>query len=189
MTYREYFVKSVFKWRGVLMVPPLIFTMACACYESKNKFLVFLLGSVLFALGMLLRLWAQMHIHYRLKVPKFLTTTGPYAYVRNPVYIANTIILVSTAFLGGLYWFTPVIIVYCIAIYSIVIRYEESHLLNKYGRSYTEYADETPRWVPRLNQVQRYNHTDTSQYLIPSLFAEAPSLLLFVPFIIKGYVS
>jgi len=121
-------------------------------------------------------------------VHKILTMTGPYAYVRNPVYIANTIMFVSMAFFGQLYWFAPVMAVYCMVIYSIVVRYEESCLLAKYGQPYAEYIDIIPRWLPKFNQIQQHTHTNVSQFFVSSFFAEAPSLLLLVPFVIEEVI-
>lgn len=177
--------KLVFKCRGLLMAPPLVFAAFCTWYETENGFLVFGLGGALFACGMLLRLWCQMHLHYRLKIPKALTITGPYVYVRNPVYIANTIMLVAAAILAKLCWFAPLMFVYCLAVYIVVVRFEESHLLNKYGRAYADYISKTPRWIPNLHIVKSAVAVDTRQFFVPSLLAEAPSLLLLLPFIIK----
>ncbi len=178
-------LKLVFKCRGLLMVPPLVFAAICTWHETENKFLTFGLGGALFACGMLLRLWSQMHLHYRLKIPKALTITGPYVYVRNPVYVANAIMLVAAVILAELCWFAPLMFVYCLAVYTVVVRFEESHLLNKYGQAYADYISKTPRWIPNFHVVKSAVAVDTRQFLASSLLAEAPDLLLLLPFIIK----
>ncbi len=178
------FMKSIFKYRGLLMVPPLVFAAVCKWYETENRFLVFGLGGALFACGLLLRLWSQLHLHYRLKVPKALTITGPYVYVRNPVYIANIFMLVAAVILAELYWFAPLMLVYCVAVYSVVIRFEESHLLGKYGWHYADYISKTPRWFPNFH-IPKSAAVNTRQFFIPSLLAEAPNLLLLLPPLIK----
>ena len=181
-------LKVIFKYRGALMAPPLIFAAICTWYETENGYLTFGIGGVLFACGLLLRLWSQMHLHYRLKNSTVLTVTGPYVYVRNPIYIANMIMLVAAVILAELFWLTPLMFVYCLVVYTFVVHYEETHLLNKYGQAYADYVSKTPRWFPNLH-ITSSAAVDTKRFFVPSLLAEAPSLLLLLPFIIKEIIS
>jgi protein-S-isoprenylcysteine O-methyltransferase Ste14 len=182
------FLKLIFKCRGFLMVPPLVFAAFCTWYETENRYLTFGIGGILFACGLLLRLWSQMHLHYRLKIPKVLTVTGPYVYVRNPIYIANMIMLVAAVILAELCWLAPLMFVYCFIVYTFVVHYEESHLLDKYGQAYADYVSKTPRWIPNFHIIKSLADVNTGRFLVPSLFAEVPSLLLLLPFIIKEFV-
>jgi len=77
-------VRLIYKNRGLLMVPPVVFMVLCTWKEIENDALVFGLGGIVFGMGLCLRIWSQMHLHHRLKVHKILTTTGPYVYIRNP---------------------------------------------------------------------------------------------------------
>jgi len=79
--------------------------------------------------------------------------------------------------------------VYCLAVYTAVIRFEESHLFNKYGQAYADYMSETPRWIPKFHIIKSAVTVDIRQFFVPSLFAEAPNLLLLLPFIIKEMVQ
>jgi protein-S-isoprenylcysteine O-methyltransferase Ste14 len=181
-------LKIIFKYRGALMAPPLVFAAICTWRETENAYLTFGIGGVLFSCGLLLRLWSQMHLHYRLKTSTVLTVTGPYVYVRNPIYLANMIMLVAAVILAELLWFAPLMFVYCLAVYTAVIRFEESHLLSKYGQAYADYMSETPRWIPNFHIIKSAVTVDIRQFFVPSLLAEAPSLLLLLPFIIKEMV-
>jgi len=181
-------LKLIFKYRGALMAPPLVFAAICTWRETENRYLTFGIGSILFACGLLLRLWSQMHLHYRLKTSTVLTVTGPYVYVRNPIYIANTIMLVAAVILAELYWLAPLMFVYCLIVYTFVVRFEELHLLDRYGQAYADYVSRTQRWIPDFHVVKSAT-INTRQFLLPSLLAEAPSLLLLLPFIIKEIVS
>jgi hypothetical protein len=115
---------------------------------------------------------------------KILTTTGPYAYVRNPLYIANTIMLAATCMLAELFWFVPVQILYCAIVYTFVVRFEENRLYQKYGSAYLNYAHQVPRWLPKLRSMS-IKETNINRYLIPGIVAEVHNLLLVVPFIVK----
>ena len=183
-TKNKILIKKIFKFRGFLMIPPIVFIVLCSWHETENAWLDFGLGGATFALGLALRIWAQTHIHHRLKMKKILTTTGPYAYVRNPLYIANTIMLAATCMLAELFWFVPVQILYCAIVYTFVVRFEENRLYQKYGSAYLNYAHQVPRWLPKLRSMS-IKETNINRYLIPSIVAEVHNLLLVVPFIVK----
>jgi protein-S-isoprenylcysteine O-methyltransferase Ste14 len=183
-TQNKITMKNIFKFRGFLMIPPIVFIVLCTWDEIEENWLSFGLGGATFALGLALRIWAQTHIHHRLKMKKILTTTGPYAYVRNPLYIANTIMLVATCMLAELFWFVPVQILYCAIVYTFVVRFEENRLYQKYGSAYLNYAHQVPRWLPKLRSLS-IKETNINRYLIPSIVAEVHNLLLVVPFIVK----
>jgi protein-S-isoprenylcysteine O-methyltransferase Ste14 len=184
----ENFLKWIFKQRGLIMAPPVIFATLCTWNEMENDLIIFGVGDVLFIAGLLLRIWAQMHLHYRLKIQKALTTTGPYGYIRNPMYIGNMIMLVGATITSELLWFTPVMLIYCAVVYNVVVRFEESHLLDKYGDAYAEYISKVPRWIPRSISAGSSAIIDSRRFLLPSLLAEAPSLLLLLPFLIKEVI-
>jgi protein-S-isoprenylcysteine O-methyltransferase Ste14 len=181
----ETLMRKIFKLRGLLMVPPMIFIVLCTWGEIEKDWLIFGLGGTTFALGLALRVWAQMHIRYRLKIEKILTTTGPYSYVRNPLYIANTIMLVAACMFSEQFWFIPIQILYCAIVYNLVVRFEENHLLQKYGNAYLDYTYQVPRWFPRLRSLSIKKKVNVIEYLIPSIVTEAPNLLILAPFIIK----
>ncbi len=167
------------------MVPPVVFMALCSWKEIENDVLIFGLCGIVFGAGLCLRVWSQMHLHYRLRVRMILTTTGPYAYIRNPFYVANTLLLTGAAFLSELFWFAPLMLVYCAIVYSFVIRYEEAKLPKRYGTLYTDYFNRVPRWFPKLRCLQKKSSTETRQFLVHSLFVEMHNLLLLIPFLIK----
>lgn len=140
----------VYRLRGYWVIPLMVFILFCSWWETEVEYLIWPLGIFLVLVGMILRIWAQQHLHYRLKVRKSLTMTGPYSFVRNPIYIGNLLICLGLTIISELLWLFPLTLFYCLGIYSLVVRYEESHLLYKYGESYRRYMVEVPRWVPRL---------------------------------------
>jgi len=168
-----------YKLRGALIAPAYIFTFFCSYRESEHG-LVFALGLALFTLGLFLRIWSQMHLHYRLKEHKVLTMTGPYARVRNPIYMGNTLILVGTTLIAELMWFAPVMLLVCMLTYSLTVRYEERHLSEKYGEPYREFLTQVPRWVPRIQTTPSAMAHNRLRFLLPSVGAELHILLLLV---------
>ena len=137
-------MNSAYALRGLLIVPPVLFILLCKWNEIEDEYIVWLIGGITFGIGLIIRIWSQMHLHYRLKIKKTLTTSRPYAYVRNPIYIGNILLFVGTACMSELLWFAPIVLVYSVIVYTFVIRYEESFLAEKYGAPYTEYLAHTP---------------------------------------------
>ena len=175
----------VFKRRGIVMAPLVVFLALCTFWECENHWIVYLGGGLVFLSGFLLRVWAQVHLHYRLHCHKVLTLTGPYQYVRNPIYIANTLILLSLCIASELMWFLPIMLLWCMGVYHFVVRYEEAHLAGKYGEPYLDFLRRVPRWMPRFRKAVRIPASGMRAYLRPSIWAELHCFLLFVPFVFK----
>ena len=176
-----------FKMRGAIMVPPLLFALFCTWGQLDNKMVLFLLGGCVFCAGWFIRIWSQMHLHYRLPQKKILTRTGPYRYTRNPIYIGNTVIIMSACIFSGLLWFVPVMLVYCAVVYSLVVRYEESHLRNKYGAPYEAFLTQVPRWFSSLNSKGQSEEAapGAMRYLLPAFRTELYNVVYVLPFMAK----
>ena len=139
-----------FKTRGVLMVPPLVFLGIFFRWEWEAEWAVWSLGLSIFLLGVAVRVWAQQHLHYRLpEAERGLATTGPYAFMRNPVYIGNMLIFAGLCVLCELPWAIPLFCVWAFIVYSLSIRFEEHRLRKRFGEAYIAYCERTPRWLPR----------------------------------------
>jgi len=181
-------LKPVFKARWVLMLPPVLFALLCRAGEVRPLWIGFAVGAVPFALGLAARLWAQMHLHYRLAVKTVLTRTGPYRYCRNPIYVGNTLILLGMTAMAGVLWFLPVMLVWAAIVYGLVVRYEEGHLTRKYGEPYREYVAQVPRWLPRPPAAAA-SSGGVREFLLPSIRAELHCLLLVLPAVVKAWVG
>jgi protein-S-isoprenylcysteine O-methyltransferase Ste14 len=80
--------------------------------------------------------------------PRALVVRGLYRYVRNPMYLSVTVILLGEVLLGQ----SRPLLIYWGAWFAIVnvfvIGYEEPTLRRRFGESYERYAREVGRWVP-----------------------------------------
>jgi protein-S-isoprenylcysteine O-methyltransferase Ste14 len=80
--------------------------------------------------------------------PRQLVVRGLYRYVRNPMYLSVTTIILGEALLArsialGLYW-----AVWFVLVNLFVIGYEEPTLRRVFGASYDAYAQQVGRWIP-----------------------------------------
>jgi hypothetical protein len=79
-----------------------------------------------------------------------LTTSGPYAYTRNPLYLGSLIMAIGFAIAARSGGVLLVMLVMFMAIYLPVIRSEESFLRQKFP-NFDEYARSVPRLLPSLS--------------------------------------
>jgi len=176
-----------YRFRGWLVAPPLLFALLSTTGRVDRPGLCWGLGLGLFGLGLLIRVWAQEHLHYRLRAETLLTRTGPYRRMRNPIYAGNTLIgagLVSTT---GLLWLVPFTVAWFLAVYAVVVRHEERVLSERYGEPYRQWLVETPRWFPRgraLGGLELLN-----EHLGSSIVAELYNLLYLVPFVVRSLLT
>jgi len=175
----------MFKQRGKLLVLPLLAAVFVRYHETESDALVFGLGGAIFAIGLLLRVWAQMHLHFRLRTAMQLTLTGPYAYIRNPVYAGNILMAGGLCVGSELIWMAPLVALWCILFYAFVVRYEEAFLLERYGAAYAAYLERVPRWLPRLRGSRQAEGGSALAFLYPSLRIECLTLFWWIPFVLK----
>lgn len=110
----------------------------------------------LWFIGSLIILWCFWDFAFRghgtplpTDPPKELVITGPYRYVRNPIYVG-----VALIFLGYFLWFgywalLTYTVLSFIGVHFFVILYEEPTLKKKFGVAYEDYLKRVPRWIPR----------------------------------------
>jgi protein-S-isoprenylcysteine O-methyltransferase Ste14 len=82
--------------------------------------------------------------------PKTLLVTGPYRYVRNPIYLGSLLVQLGTILWFGSLLVIPYFLLFIIAYQILIVFFEEPVLRRMFGAAYDEYAKDVPRWIPRL---------------------------------------
>ena len=95
--------------------------------------------------GIALRAWAAGHLEKNTN----LATSGPYAYVRNPLYVGTLTTAAGFAVASRRWELALLFAVVFIAVYLPVIELEEQHLRTLFP-SFAGYAARVPMLVPRL---------------------------------------
>jgi protein-S-isoprenylcysteine O-methyltransferase Ste14 len=111
-------------------------------HPSVHSLLWSLLGTVP---GLALRAYASGYVTKNTE----LTTTGPYAYTRNPLYLGSMLIAFGFAVAAHSWWTALALAVLFALIYFPTIRSEEAFLRGQFSE-YEEYAKRVPRLIPRL---------------------------------------
>ena len=104
-------------------------------------------GIVIVLLGEGIRFWA---LGYMEKKGQKLAMSGPYAFVRNPLYVGNFFLGLGVAVIVGNWIITILFLAGFLGIYSGTIRGEEKHLLGMFGKTFEEYCKAVPPFFPRL---------------------------------------
>ena len=148
MTLLAWLERLVYRLRGPLVAVPVIGAAFVPGGTEDGRLIAWGSGLLLFAIGWSVRIWAQRHLGYRLDRAMKLTRCGPHAYVRNPIYLANTAMALGAVAACGSVVLLPVTLVWVMGVYVVTVRHEEAALVRRYGEPYRRYLAEVPRWRP-----------------------------------------
>ena len=122
-------------------------------------------GFCIVAAGECLRLWgvAIAGSETRTTGPvggTFLITRGPFAYVRNPLYVGNIIMYtgVGVMSLALFPWLTLAAFCYFLWQYAQIVTLEEEHLASAFGEEYRKYSQAVPRFLPTSERYHGGNN-------------------------------
>jgi protein-S-isoprenylcysteine O-methyltransferase Ste14 len=76
-----------------------------------------------------------------------LVTDGPYWRYRNPIYLADAMILLGTAELTKNVWFVAAAAGFAALVTWLAILPEEAHLEARFGKAYIDYKAKSRRWI------------------------------------------
>jgi protein-S-isoprenylcysteine O-methyltransferase Ste14 len=103
------------------------------------------IGAVMAFCGLALRALASGHVRKAAE----LTTSGPYAYTRNPLYVGSLIVTAGFAIAAWNLWLGVTMIAIFFVIYIPTVRFEEDFMRRTFP-DFDAYAAEVPRWWPKL---------------------------------------
>lgn len=139
------FPKKYAEWAARLRVPAGFAAAALLLVLARPGRSSLALGGALALLGLALRAWAAGH----LRKNERLTASGPYAYVRNPLYLGSLIAAAGCAVAGASWMAGAAAAIFFAGFYLPVVEEEESHL-EKILPGYRAYREQVPRLRPRL---------------------------------------
>jgi len=108
------------------------------------------IGIMIMVLAEALRVWAAGTIHKSEEV----TTGGPYAFIRHPLYVGSFFHTIAYCFMSGHWQSFLFAVPYFLLFYSAAVNTEEQMLRKLFGEQYDEYSLRVPRFVPRLARPQ-----------------------------------
>ena len=140
----------LFRNRGMLPVPLGVLALYTPGVMTARGWL---LGLTVMAIGELVRLGgvavAGAETRRRSRDVAHLVTDGPFAWVRNPLYLGNGLAWLGVAVIAGVPWLVPLAGLTFAIEYGLIVRYEEGVLESLFGEAYLAYKGRTWRWIPR----------------------------------------
>ncbi|HEY1624490.1 MAG TPA: isoprenylcysteine carboxylmethyltransferase family protein [Streptosporangiaceae bacterium] len=109
-------------------------------------------GLTLFFLGLGLAIWARVYLGRNWGMPMSrkddaeLITTGPYRFIRNPIYSGIILAMIGTTIGVNLYWLVAVALIGAYFIYSAVI--EARDMAGRFPDTYPDYKRSTKMLIP-----------------------------------------
>lgn len=88
----------------------------------------------------------------KMQIADSLNITGMYSIVRNPLYLANFIIILGVMMFFRVWWMLLIYVLFFILYYERIIFAEEMYLRRKFGQEYLDWASMTPAFIPRFKQ-------------------------------------
>lgn len=110
------------------------------------------IGTLAIAAAVYGRLWAALYIGGRKK--RELVMAGPYAAVRNPLYVASLLGIFGAGLVFGSVLVAFLASIICFWIFDRIVRSEEIFLEQRFGDAYRRYCLETPRWFPNWSRLR-----------------------------------
>jgi protein-S-isoprenylcysteine O-methyltransferase Ste14 len=150
----------IFKNRGLLLSLPAAILTICGRPSARS----IAMGLPLAVAGELLRCWAVGYSGVTTRndavTARKLVTAGPYAHVRNPLYLGNFITAAgfAIAFTGknskrersALIFGSLAVMA---AVYAAIIPHEEEFLQSQFGEAFERYCESVPRIVPQVEPM------------------------------------
>lgn len=143
----------LFRYRSYTPIPFIIVMLIFA--EPTTQSVVIGLAATL--LGESIRFWGVAYAGSLTRATgsvgaPAVIMAGPYAFVRNPLYVGNILMYVGIGILSNALfpWLSLVAAVVFIVQYTLIVSLEEEFLEKEFGAGYGEYKKNVPRFIPRL---------------------------------------
>lgn len=152
-------------------------------------------------LGELLRIWSVGHSGRTtraksLKAPA-LATGGPYAVVRNPIYVGNFLLGLGYVLLTRIHWVVAAYVVFFFIQYTLIVNIEEEFLEGKFGDDYREYRKRVKRFLPNLSRLGssgtpgeefRWSALGGEKWTLANMAASGVVVVLFMSWLRTGAI-
>ena len=127
------------------------------------------IGGLVAIAGEAIRLWAAGHLEKGREV----TTSGPYAFTRHPLYVGSSIIGIGLAVACASTIVVVLVFGYLAITLTAAIRTEEAHLTEKFGDAYPDYRAGRVAGELRVFSLSRAMRNREYRAIVGVLFAIA----------------
>lgn len=188
---------KIFKYRSYTPIPFLILMLIYA----EASLVSFIVGLVIALSGEAIRLWGVSWAGSETRTTgagvggTFLVISGPFAHVRNPLYVGNILIYlgIGTMSMALFPYLQIMAVIFFYFQYYLIVKEEESFLITKFKDDYQDYLKNVPRFGWRFTPYKNDSVTQPEFILSKGLKSETRSLQAFgiaaLLIVIKSYLS
>ena len=176
----QHFIRELryheFSRQGIGVILVVVFAVL-----SQPTLYFFIVGCLFVLDGLLIRLYASGFVYKN----KELSTSGPYAYVRHPLYTGNILILIGISLASGCISAFVISIIFFWFYYPAAIEYEDRKLKSLFPDSWDSWSQQTPALMPkfkfnRLNLAEWSWEKSLKKNYEPVIFAFVLLWLIFL---------
>ena len=174
--------EKIFKYRSYTPVP---FLLLMFLYENINIWSL-IIGFIIAATGEMIRLWGVSYAGSETRTTgkvggTYLVISGPFAYVRNPLYLGNMILYFGIGIMSfALFPYLQVAaMIFFYIQYLVIVKEEEKYLRQSFGKEYNEYYKNVPRFIPRVTPYENGTIKQPSYNLNAGIKSERRTLQAF----------
>ena len=142
-----------FRYRSYTPVPLIL----AALILARPTWPSFGIGLLVMLLGETLRFWGVAYAGSATRTTGSaggdrLVTDGPFAHVRNPLYLGNFFLSTGVVIMSWAWmpWMAFVFFPLFWIQYSFIVHLEEEYLSKRFGERYEDYCRHVRRWIPRF---------------------------------------
>lgn len=155
-------------------------------WAARPNLLSLEIGAAIGVVGLAVRAWAAGTIVKQHQ----LTTWGPYAFTRNPLYLGSFLMAIGIAVATAQPLLVAATVLGFWILYVRTMRREERTLKALYGDAYREYRDAVPSFFPRLTPYRagQRDHFHLDRYLHHREYQAALGMIVLLAALVVEYV-
>jgi protein-S-isoprenylcysteine O-methyltransferase Ste14 len=170
---------KVFKYRSYTPIP---FVILMLVFQKANIESL-IIGFAITLIGELIRLWGVSYAGSETRTTgavggTYLIISGPFAYVKNPLYLGNIIMYFGFGVMSlALFPYLQILaLIFFYFQYYLIIKREEGYLREQFGEEYEKYYKAVPKLIPTIFPYRNKNLEQPSFNLKAGLRSERRTL-------------
>jgi len=187
---------KIFKYRSYTPIP---FVILMLIFENAT-ITSLMIGFIIAVVGEFVRFWGVSWAGSETRTTggvggTYLVISGPFAYVRNPLYVGNILMYFGLGIMSMALvpYLQIVAIIFFIIQYNFIVKEEEVFLEKKFGDNYQKYLQNVPRFFPRVTKFKDNSIPQPNYKISAGLKSETRTLQAFAAIVflilIKWYLS
>jgi protein-S-isoprenylcysteine O-methyltransferase Ste14 len=147
--------ENLFSYRSYTPIPFLVLGLLF----GRPTVTSLVVGGLVALVGEAIRFWGVGHASSETRVTgsvggSRLVVSGPFAYVRNPLYVGNILMYTGLGVMANVPWLIVATLMWFVFQYTMIVSREEDYLAGAFAEDYARYRAGVRRFLPRLTPYE-----------------------------------